>query len=169
MGILDFLKDKKSKIFQIEESEDNKIRKALLSRSYNRAYLFFGECDRTIEIKGQTITYTHNECFIADNKDPASITRFIRLTGNNLTGNPINVKNYESWTIGGHNDRIFNIEENDVEYRIGSQCLDRSWLDNHYMTGYKIVKETNNRNKTLINKTLKNIAEQEEVTSMFEK
>ncbi len=170
MSILDFLRSKKNRTIKSEESAEGKVRRELLSRTYNRAYLFFGESDRTIEINGQTITYAHSECFIADKEFPTSIKRFIRLTGNNLTGNPVNVREYDPWKIDKYSGIIFYVEENGVKYKISSsECLDRSWLNDHYMTGYEVLSETDEYNTIKINQKLKNLAKQKSIDELFEK
>ena len=170
MGILDFLKNKKNKIVKKEESEEDKVRKELLSKTYNRAFLFYGDVDRTIEIDGQSITYTHSECFLADNKYPSSIKRFIRLTGENLDGTPVFVEEYDNWKIGDSSGVILYIQEGGVKYKISSSsCLDACWLNNHNMTGYEVAEATDRYNNIKIDSKLKNIAEQKSIDSLFEK
>ena len=167
MGILDFLKNK---IVKKEESEEDKVRKELLSKTYNRAFLFYGDTDRTIEVDGQNITYPHSECFIADNKYPSSIKRFIRLTRENFDGNPVFVEEYDYWKVGDSGGVNLYIQEGRVEYKISSSsCLDSCWLNNHNITGYEVVEKTDRYNKIKTDSALKNIAEQKSIDSLFEK
>ena len=167
MGILDFLKNK---IVKKEENEEDKVRKELLSKTYNCAFLFYGDTDRTIEVDGQNITYPHSECFIADNKYPGSIKRFIRLTGENLDGNPVFVEGYDYWEIDNSSEVILYIQEGGVKYKISSSsCLDACWLNNHNITGYEVVEKTDRYNKIKIDNSLEKIAEQKSIDSLFEK
>ena len=170
MGILDFLKNKKNKLVKNEESEEDKARKELLSKTYNRAFLFYGNVDRTIEIDGQGITYTHSECFLADNKYPSSIKRFIRLTGEKVDGNPVFVDKYDYWMVGNSNGVILYIQESGNVYTISSSdCLDASWLTNHNMTGYEAAEATRRYNNIKIDYALEEIAEKKSIDSLFEK
>lgn len=81
MGLLDFIRNKRN-LFKAELSEEDKVKNELLSKTFDRAFLFYGDTDKTVEINGKQITYSHSECFFADSKNFGSIKRFIRLTGN---------------------------------------------------------------------------------------
>lgn len=166
MNILDFLR---KKIIKSEESPEDKIKKDLLSRIYNRAFLFYGDSDRTIEINGETITYTHSECFLADSKYPSLIKKFIRLTGDNLNGTPVSVTKDEFWSYGEYSGTIFHIVENGAEYSISSNsCLDESWLNDHSISGYGVVKATDRYNSIKINQQLEEVTEQKSIDELFE-
>ena len=164
MGILDFLRRKR------EESEEDKVRKELLSKTYNRAYLFCGDTDKTVEINGKQISYSHSECFLVDSKHFGSVKRVIRLTGNELTGKPICVSEKECWQVGNTSGVVLHIEEGDVKYKIRDRsCLDETWTTNHNMTGVEVASRVDQYNNFEINNILKKLAEQEEIDSMFEK
>lgn len=164
MGILDFLRRKN------EDSEEDKVKKELLSKTYNRAYLFYGFTDKTIEINGKQITYSHGECFLVDSKHFGSIKRVIRLTGNELTGIPVDVSGKECWKVGNNSGVVLHIEEGDIKYKIHDcRCLDESWITNHNMTGVEVASRVDQHNNFEINYILKKLAEQEELDSMFEK
>jgi len=167
MKIFEFLINKKRKI---EESEEDKIRKEILNKDYNRAFLFWGEYERDIEVNGKTITYSHSECFLADSKYASDITRFIRLTGKDINGKPIDINKKNYWSYGEWRGTDFYLEENGIEYKIEfCKCLDASWLNNHYISGNDIVNRTNKHNSIAIECKLERIEEQESIDEMFGK
>ena len=167
MGILDVLKDRKNKLVTEEKPSDYKVRKNILSKSYNCELLYYGNITKTVEIDGKKISYTHSECFVADNRYPLSINRFVRLTGDNLTGRPITVDGRELWDTDTNPQVSLYIEENGVRYHINANTrVNRTWLNKRKMTGSEIEIETNRRNEVEINLKLKRIKDKNETNSL---
>lgn len=172
MKLFDFLRTRISQKgeVKVEDSEEDKIRKKLLTKNYNRAYLFCGEREKTDIINGNEITYLHSECFVADSQYPDSETRFVRLTGNNVDGAILNVNKKEYYSVGKYSGTILFIADNGIEYKVNSSIsLDESWLSDHYMSGYEVVSRINEYNSIAINQKLKRIKEQKDIDSIFEK
>ena len=77
---------------KVEESEEQRIERELKSKKYHRDYLFFGMCQKYMELNGRDVPYTYTECFLADGSQPLAINNVIRLTGDNVDGKPIPIK-----------------------------------------------------------------------------
>ena len=75
----------------------------------------------------------------------------------------------EYWTVCDTRGILLYIDEDRIKYRINHyDCLDKSWIINHNMTGVEVVSRVNSRNNITINNILENITDQEEIDSMFE-
>ena len=173
MNILDFLnRNKKSQNLntKTEDSDKDKTKKELMLKNYNRAYLFYGDYENTIEINNQTITYSHRECFLADSKYFEQIKNFIRLTGDNVDSKPLDIKSSTPWVVGKYSGTKLTVEDNELEYTISSSdCLDESWLNNHNISGHDIAKKVDDINNLTIKHQCEQINEQNEIDSIFEK
>ena len=151
----------------VEESEEEKTRKELLSKSYHRKYVFSGYYYRFIEVNGESIKYLHHEYFLADDWWPSTIKKVIKLTGDNLDGKPIPITGaFRSVT----NNRSYYLPEfvyDGQKYTLSQTSIDVDNLKNHFITGIELAKRAQDLNNGNIDYALKKRAEQEQIDEMF--
>lgn len=153
-----------------DNAENTAIKNELLSKTYYLPYLFIGKCNKTVEVNGRRITYSHHECFLADNQYPSDIKKVIRITGNNVTGKPISITDCIKWKIGEYGGyRVF-FNDNNIDYTLFSNNLDCYGFDGHYISGYEAEELVNNHNVYVLNHEANDndINAKTEVDSMFQ-
>lgn len=149
--------------------KDKKIFQELMSRTYNRAYVFIGYYKREAIVDGVPIIYRHSECFFANDKYPDETTKFIRLTGDGVNGEILVAADVKSYDIGDCFGKELFVEDNGLQYIINSNCnIYNSWLDNNTLSGYKIKEYNDQLNDIYINIALKRTLEQRTIDDNFD-
>ena len=187
MGILDFFRNKKQLknnaqtnpaedvqtiVVKEEESEEDRIRRELMSRTYDANYLFYASHWKTVEINGKPITYSHLECYLSSDEWPCATTQLVRLTGDNLTGQPIPIK-YRRFIPGefGFPDETItwfvDFEQKCMLFpnSIGNTCYPKN-KNLQYLTGYQIAEKVKEQNDCDLNRELERQSRNEESLSL---
>lgn len=182
MGLLEFFRKKKTLVsnaqavpsdnLQIEETEEDNIRKELMSRTYDSRYLFYATHWKTVKINGKSITYSHLECYLSSDEWPCATTQLVRLTGDNLTGQPIPIKYRrfipgESGFPGETVTWFVDFEQKCMLFpnSIGNTCYPQN-KNLQYLTGYQIVEKVKEQNDCSLNRELERQSRNEESLSL---
>lgn len=175
MNIIDYLrqrfskKETDNKKIEVEETEEEKITKKILSNKYDCIYLFRGRYDKTHTLNnGKTVTYSHSECFLANSKYPTEITKVKRITGSDLDDKTIEVIDGESWSTSSFRGYHPIVEDNNIKYILDSMSLSKSsHLEDQYISGYHATTLMNQYNAVNLNYQLEQIAKQDEIDKML--
>lgn len=154
-------------IKQDVECEIKENKKELLSKSYHRKYVFCGQCDRIIEVNGQSVKYSHIDYFLADDWWPSTIKKVIKLTGDNLDGKPIPITGEFRFTPGNKSYYNPQFVYNGQKYSLSQDSIDSNNLENHYITGQELADRVTILNLQNINWELKKQEEKQELDAMF--
>jgi len=129
-------------------SEQEKLAREMRYTYYKRNHLFYAVANKPIEVDGQTIFYPHVDVFISNLSAKCYADKFVRLTGQDVTGEPIKPRNF----IKNVNMDLC-LKEGDLEYVIGK---DGSLYDPEIHMGDNMYVLGNDVNEYVFNKNYAN-------------
>ena len=142
--MLNKLKEKLQK--RKEEKEKQKAEAERLSKEYPRRLCFYGQHTKQVEDDNLVYNYEHQEIFLANTiVNPSHV---IRLSGKNVTGQPLNVRTFYLNEAGRF---LYYVKDtNGIEYWFSGfdfyDSFDRNYLSDHNTTLGRMIDELNDAN-----------------------